>query len=64
MTHTSPMFTQYHIQADHVPMRADVAMPHWITQSKEQAERLASWLRTQTTKYQNVTIREHTWGHH
>lgn len=30
----------FHIDADYVPMRADISPPHWTTNTKEQAEAL------------------------
>ena len=64
MTTQHRLPTTYHIQADLVPMRADVALPHWTTETRGAAERLAQMLRQRPDKFQNVTIREHKWGHH
>ena len=30
----------FHVDADYIPMRADVAPPHWVTETREQAEAL------------------------
>ena len=32
----------FHIDADYLPMRADISPPHWTTNTKEQAE---SWVK-------------------
>jgi hypothetical protein len=34
----------YHIDADYLPMRADIAPPHWTTNTREQAEALVKEL--------------------
>ena len=57
------MFTQYHVRADHRPLRADIAMPHWVCQTRAQADKLAQALRARP-EFQNITIQAHTWGHH
>tara|TARA_R110002012_G_scaffold30089_1_gene91768 strand:- start:433 stop:606 length:174 start_codon:yes stop_codon:yes gene_type:complete len=34
----------FHIDADYIPMRADISPPHWTTNTREQAEALVKEL--------------------
>ena len=34
----------FHVDADYLPMRADITPPHWITNTREQAEALVEEL--------------------
>ena len=53
----------FHVDADYLPVRADVAPPHWIVQTREQAEALVRSLQeihTAANPYrcpQNIHIR-------
>ena len=48
---------QVHVDADHIPVRADVAPPHWICDSATTAYALVRQLH-ETGLYQNIHIRE------
>ena len=61
---TPPMFTQFHIRADHArPYRTDIARPHWVCQTQAQADKLAQALR-RMPEFQNVKVTAHTWGNY
>ena len=53
----------FHVDADYIPVRADVAPPHWATETREQAEALVRSLQeihTAANPYcclQNIHIR-------
>jgi len=56
----------FHIDADYIPMRADISPPHWTTNTKEQAEALVKGLQeihVSSNPYQclqNIRIRNNT----
>ena len=53
----------FHIDADYIPMRADISPPHWTTNTREQAEALVKELQELQPHlnpyrcFQNVRIR-------
>jgi hypothetical protein len=48
----------YHIDADYIPLRADVSPPHWVCGTRSQAEMLVSHINTTMRNVTNVRIRE------
>jgi hypothetical protein len=56
----------FHIDAEYIPMRADISPPHWTTNTREQAEALVKELQeTRISKnpyqcLQNIRIRNNT----
>lgn len=50
--------TMYHVDADYIPQRADVAPPHWVCGTLSQAEMLVSHINTTMRNVTNVRIRE------
>jgi len=48
----------YHVDADYVPLRADVSPPHWVCQTLEQAELLVSHINSTMSNVKNVRVRE------
>ena len=50
------LIDQVHIDADHIPVRADVAPPHWVCDSATTAYALVKQLRG-TGLYQKIHIR-------
>ena len=48
----------YHIDADYIPVRADVSPPHWVCGTLSQAEMLVAHIKTTMRNIQNVRIRD------
>jgi hypothetical protein len=48
----------YHVDADWVPRRSDIAPPHWVCSTFKEAADLVDSIRTTSKQFTNVHVRE------